>query len=65
MALQKPPIVIVWGSRVNVNNWLRMIRGPFKAIAIVCGVLLAILLALPFLISLNDYIPQIEKAVST
>ena len=42
-----------------------MIRGPFKAIAIVCGMLLAILLALPFLISLNDYIPQIEKAVST
>ena len=42
-----------------------MIKGAIKTIAILCCVVLAILLALPFLISLNDYIPQIEKAVST
>ncbi len=36
----------------------------FKWIAIVCGLLLAILIALPFFISLDDYIPQIEKAAS-
>src|SRR6185369_4781097 len=35
-----------------------------KRIAIACAVLLAILVALPFFISLNDYIPQIEKEVS-
>ena len=38
-------------------NWL-------KRITIVFGVLLAILITLPFFISLNDYIPRIEKEVS-
>ena len=36
----------------------------FKRIAIVVGVLLAILIALPFFVTLDDYIPQIEKEVS-
>lgn len=35
-----------------------------KRVAIVMGVLLVILAAVPFFISLDDYIPQIEKAVS-
>ena len=35
-----------------------------KRVAIVIGVLLAILLTVPFFISLDDYIPQIEKEVS-
>jgi len=35
-----------------------------KRFAIVIGVLLVILAALPFFISLDDYIPQIEKEVS-
>ena len=35
-----------------------------KRVAIVFGVLLAVLIALPFFISLNDYIPRIEKEVS-
>lgn len=35
-----------------------------KRSAIVIGVLLVVLVALPFFISLNDYIPQIEKEVS-
>ncbi len=37
----------------------------FKRILIGLLVLLAIALALPFFISLNDYIPQIEQAIST
>ena len=41
-----------------------MLKKPFKALAIVAGALLAILLAMPFFISFNDYIPQIEKEVS-
>jgi hypothetical protein len=41
-----------------------MSKKPFKIIAIVLGAALAIVLVLPFFISLNDYIPQIEKAVS-
>jgi len=41
-----------------------MIMKWFKRIAIVFGVLLAILIALPFFISLNDYIPRIEKEAS-
>lgn len=36
----------------------------FKRGAIAAGVLLAILVALPFFISLNDHIPRIEKEVS-
>lgn len=35
-----------------------------KRSAIVVGILLAVLVALPFFISLNDYIPQIEKEAS-
>src|SRR5688572_4210613 len=35
-----------------------------KRVAIVIGVLLAIFLTVPFFISLDDYIPQIEKEVS-
>jgi uncharacterized protein involved in outer membrane biogenesis len=35
-----------------------------KRIAIACGVLLLILISLPFLISLDDYIPRIEQAAS-
>jgi uncharacterized protein involved in outer membrane biogenesis len=35
-----------------------------KAILIGLGLLLAIAVALPFFFSLNDYVPQIEKAVS-
>jgi uncharacterized protein involved in outer membrane biogenesis len=41
-----------------------MIMKWFKRIAIVFGVLLAILIALPFFITLNDYIPRIEKEAS-
>ena len=36
----------------------------FKRIAFVLGALIAVLAVLPFFISLNDYIPQIEQAVS-
>ena len=36
----------------------------FAQIGIVFGALLLILTALPFFITLNDYIPQIERAVS-
>ncbi len=35
-----------------------------KRISVALALLLAVALALPFFISLNDYIPQIEKAVS-
>jgi len=35
-----------------------------KRVAIVLGVLLVILAAVPFFLSLNDYIPRIEKAAS-
>ena len=41
-----------------------MAKKPFKIVAIVVGVLLAIVVALPFFVSLNDYIPQIEKDIS-
>jgi uncharacterized protein involved in outer membrane biogenesis len=36
----------------------------FMRIALVLGALIAVLAVLPFFISLNDYIPQIEQAVS-
>src|SRR6266404_6594204 len=36
----------------------------FVRIGIAFGVLLLILIALPFFITLNDYIPEIERAVS-
>jgi uncharacterized protein involved in outer membrane biogenesis len=36
-----------------------------KRILIVIGLLLAIAMAVPYFISLNDYIPRIEKAIST
>ena len=36
-----------------------------KRIGIVLGVIILILAVVPFFISLNDYIPQIEKEAST
>jgi uncharacterized protein involved in outer membrane biogenesis len=42
---------------IAIMKWL-------KGIGIVAALLIVVLAALPFFISLNDYIPQIEKAVS-